>query len=232
MQTFVVEELERRRHLSATLLSAYYPLVAGARWVYNTVVDRHAVTDTEAISSKTVTIGSQTVFQRISTRTHSDGARTIDLENLSPSGQIQFFSTGDSNQKFSFDTPILFPRLAQIGRRQRTSGTVDVQINAVHLPGTFNSDIRIVGKGRTTVPAGTFSTLKISFKLILSVHQHQPGGPDIDITINNTRTEWRAKNVGVVQKTTTSRGQSTVNGGTTSDSSTASGKLRRYTIPR
>ena len=62
---FVVEELEQRRHLAGTPLSAYYPLVAGSQWVYNIVDDGKRRMDTETISSEMKRMHAQAVYQRV-----------------------------------------------------------------------------------------------------------------------------------------------------------------------
>jgi len=226
--TFWAEPLEQRVLLAEASFAAFYPIEVGSKWVYNGIADGVKETDTETISSKILMLHGQKVFSRVTTSPNETS--NADLENFSKTGQLQLYGFFDPELKFIFDTPIVFPRLVAAGVRQRSRGTMDVQYKKLHLPGTFGSEITIAGRQRITTPAGTFGTVKIEFNFGLNVNYHKRGGPDIDILISERQTVWLARGVGIVQSTDVTHGQSRINGKLSTDDSTSSQKLRRYSI--
>jgi hypothetical protein len=226
---FEVECLERRTHLAAAPLSAYYPLEPGSKWIFNVIEDGVAKTETQGIARTTVAIHDQRAFQRV--RSASDGTGDVRLENFSATRQLQLHAIIDSVGKVTFASPVRFPRLLQAGAITRTHGAADVLMTSRRLTGNFFSEITVGGKERVKVRAGTFGAVRIEFKLEMTLDYHKRGDTDINLQIHDVQTLWLAKGVGIVKTSDVFHNQRRINGQPDTIDGTSTGALRRYVIP-
>ena len=152
----VLEGLELRTHLAAAPLTAYFPMVAGAKWTFD-VVDKGAhttrTTEVHTIGTKLKRIHGEMAFVR--TERSSDGDSSVTLSNVNSLGQIQFHKMGD----VTFTPPLVFPKLAKPGQSTHMEGRVDTVMGAFHPRGNYSADIRVVKMERLRVPAGMFSRI-------------------------------------------------------------------------
>jgi hypothetical protein len=187
----VVEALEQRRHLSATLLSAYWPLTQGSTWVFNDVENGRSSTSTETIVRGTEAANGERAYQR-----RIDGSTT--LENFSRNGSLQIHATRESGGGLKFHPGILYPRFATVGAHSETTGTVDMKINNLLLKGTFHSEIRVLRKQQIKVAAGTFSTIKVHITMEAHVEYHK-NGHDVELEFTSNNIDWLGKGAGRVK---------------------------------
>jgi len=111
-ETFVVEALEQRTHLAATLLSAYYPLQPGWEWIFNEVNNGKNRTDTLRILAGTVAVHGERAFQVV--EDFGKGPSTM-LENVSASGRVQIHRSTDDSGRMTFNPAWGVPQVCQGG---------------------------------------------------------------------------------------------------------------------
>ena len=203
-QTFIVEELEQRRHLAATLLSAYYPLIRSSTWSYKVIENGHHSTRTDTIRGRMTRVHGESAFRVL--HKYSDRADNYDLDNYSQSGQIQWHRLGD----VSFTPQMILPRLARWRQHAHSEGTAVVS-GAFRPEGQYTVKFTVLKAERIKVPAGTFSCIRVRMDLEMNVSHHDAQG-DISIIVASIATSWWAKGIGVVKEVATSRAEAMING--------------------
>src|SRR5437867_3098220 len=118
-----MEELDQRRHLSATLLSAYWPLTQGSTWQYIDVDDGKRSTSTETIARGTEAANGERAFQRVNI---DENGRTTSLENSSRTGQVQIHASRGTDGSIKFHAGFAYPKFASPGVRSSSEGKVDM----------------------------------------------------------------------------------------------------------
>jgi hypothetical protein len=199
-----VEALEERRHLSATLLSAYFPMIRGSSWAYKVIENGHHQTRTDTIIGQVRTVHAQSVVTVV--HKYSDRDQNFDLENYSRSGQIQWHRLGD----VSFTPALVLPRLARAGQHTHGEGAA-LAVAAFRPEGQYIVDFTVLKTERIQVPAGTFNCIRIRMNLDLNVGHHD-AQDDISIHVVSSATIWWAKGIGMVKEAATAQADATVNG--------------------
>jgi hypothetical protein len=220
--SFVVESLEQRRHLAATLLSAYVPMIRSSSWEYQVIDNGRHQTRTDTLIGRMTRVHGQSAFKLV--HKYSDRSDNYDLENLSQSGQIQWHLLGD----VSFTPAMILPRLAKSG--QHTHGEGAASVTAAFRPrGQYTVDFTVLKAERVQVPAGTFSCVKVRMNLDLNVGHHD-AQDDISIHVVSSATIWWAKGIGMVKEAATAKAEATVNGDHQVSNSATTTTLSSYHI--
>jgi len=226
---FGLECLESRTHLAAApLLADYEPLVPGAQWVYNSVDDGKRTTDTETISPQMKRMHGQRVFEQIDDS--SDGSRSWSYVNVSASGQLQQHGGKDEDSNMWVTPPMLFPKLAKPGQRSVSDGKTDLILFGYHMTGRFHSEMEVLGQERVTVPAGTFSTIRVRGTMELTAEYHKRG-VNISVKLTGSGVDWLAKGVGTVKDNSVSHIKASVNDKHKTVDSKSRSVLKSYSIP-
>src|SRR5882672_8004401 len=226
IETFVVAALEQRRHLSATLLSAYWPLTQGSTWQYRDVDDGKVSTSTETIVPGTEAANGERAFQRV---TNDANGRGTSLQNISPTGRVQFHAVRSSEMSMKFHPAIAFPKFARPGEHTTIDGTVDLLSRSVLLKGTYHVDFRILKREQVKVAAGTFSAIKITMTQEVKVAYHK-NGHDLVMKLTAIDTEWWAKGVGEVKSMGSSHFETNTDGKRKSEDGVDKSALQSYSI--
>ena len=199
-----MEALEERRHLSATLLSEYYPMVRSSSWAYKVIDNGRHQTRTDTIIGRMTRVHGQSAFTLV--HKYSDRSDNVDLENHSQSGQIQWHRLGD----VSFTPAMILPRLAKAGQHTHGEGNA-VAAAAFRPQGQYTVDFTVLKGERIQVPAGTFSCIKVRMNLDLNVGHHDAQA-DISMHVVASATSWWAKGIGLVKEVATGQAEVTING--------------------
>jgi hypothetical protein len=226
IQTFAtIERLEERRLLAVAYLSAYSPMTVGSWWTYDKIDDGKRLKETDKVLPQTVDVQGETFFQM--KNMPSRGHASIDLANVSAAGQLQTAGTNSRDGNVQFTPPVKLPLLAKKGDKAVSVGKTNMLIEGHHLVGTYRIVTVVAGFGRVTVPAGTFSTVRIKMSISM-------GAKDRDSSLamrsSGTVVTWMAKGVGPVKSTST--GHTDVSAGgrhEESDDETMS-VLRKYSL--
>ena len=224
-QMFVLEELEQRAHLSATLLSAYYPLKPGWEWIYNEVNDGENKTDTVSILSGMVRAHGERAFQLM--KDNGDGPGIM-LVNVGKSGRVQFHRSHDDSSGLTYNPAFAYPKYAKVGQSSVMDGELDLFSDGGHVKGQYHIDSRVVKIEQVQVAAGTFSTIKIQSSLSIVLRKKVPGGTN---TIRGTTTSnlWLAKGIGKVKEIIRTHAVSDIGGKHEVEDNVCKDALRSYT---
>jgi hypothetical protein len=225
-QIFVLEELEQRAHLAATLLSAYWPLTQGSTWQFLDVDDGKSSTSTETILSGTEAANGERALRRAS---DDEDGRDISLENYSRDGRLQFHGVRADEGGMKFHPAVAYPKFATPGAHVTDEGTIDMRYRSVPLKGTYHFEIRVLKREQVKVAAGTFSTIKVQMIQEFVVENHR-NGHDIVLKFSGTDTQWLAKGVGRVKSVGDSHIRITADGKSDRDDGVDKSALQSYSI--
>jgi hypothetical protein len=222
-----VEALEQRRHLSAALLSQYWPLQPGWEWRYTEIGGSVRATSTERIDPATKLVHGERAFQRV---INDHEGQSISLENISAGGRVQWHRMMDESLIMTFTPALAFPKYARVGERAALVGKIDMASEGIHLRGQYHVNISVEKMERVKVAAGTFNTVKIVMDLDISVEYHN-GSNSASLHATGTDTKWLAKGIGKIKEIDTHHTESTVNGKKNVEENTVRDVLRSYTRP-
>jgi len=226
LQTFeAIERLEERRLLAVTYLSTYNPLTPGSWWMYNEIDEGKRLTETDKILPQTVNVQGETFFQlkNIPSRGHA----TIDLVNLSAAGQLQNAASNGRDGNVQFTPPVKMPLLARKGDKAVSVGKANWLIEGHHLVGTYRVVSVVAGFGRVTVPAGTFSTVRIKMSVSMAAKDRDSS---LAVRASGTIVTWLAKGVGTVKDTSNEHTDVTAGGRHEESDDEGTSVLRKYFI--
>ena len=216
-------------HLAAApLLADYEPLVQGAQWIYNDVDDGKRSTETETISPQMKRMHGQWVFEQVTD--YSDGTQSRDYMNYSASHQLQLHRSVDADSDIGFSPPLLFPLRAIAGQRIVSDGKVDAILFSISMTGRYHNVTEVLGKERVTVPAGTFSTIKVRTTGEFTVEYHKRG-VNVSMKMSGTSIDWVAKGVGSVKSNSVNHIEATVNNKHKKGDTKSRSTLKSYSIP-
>jgi hypothetical protein len=163
---FDLQPLEARQLMAVLPLSAYYPLVHGAKWQYNTNYDGSALKETTTIDPSLKSVNGVNAFKF--TDRYSNGRVESSLENLGSVGQLLLHRESMSSIVATYTPAIPYPRLAKTGAIATQSGDANLLVNSQNLSFDASSSIKVAGFATIVVPAGTFRAVKLAYSVDLT----------------------------------------------------------------
>jgi hypothetical protein len=226
--SFELECLEERRHLAGTSFSPYEPATPGSQWVYDEVRDGVRGTSTTTIGNKTVRIHGVRAFQSIE---DDSGGRSVTLMSRDRSGATVVHRITDSNTKITFNPALGFKKTPRLGQRAIIEGSLEAEMfsGRLRMKGDYRMEVKLMRREQVTVPAGTFSTVRIQTKVDFSA-EYRKDGNRITLRVTGTSTSWLAKGVGSVKSSGSSHTVVTANEKREVEKSRFSCALRSWTI--
>jgi hypothetical protein len=225
-EAFSLETLEMRQLMAVLPLSAYYPLVHGAKWQYNVTFDGAAMRETSTIAPALASVNGVNAFKF--TDRYTNGRVESSLESLGGAGQLLLHRESLPPIVATYTPAIPFPRLARTGVVASFSGDATLLLNGQSLHFETSSSIKVVGFATVTVPAGTFRAAKLAFNLNLT-GSFASGTGQTTRTFQMRHTLFFAKGVGLIKSK-----ESTVtyeNDHQNQTSRLITRSLRSYTLP-
>ena len=193
----MTDKLEPRLLLAGPATSEYYPLTPTSRWEY-AVTEDGGGTDTlnVKVARGTRRIGKEDVNRVI----YSDGEDDIQtFQNFNQKGQLRIHGGSFEDVDLDLQPPIRLPARLEPGLVKRTRGDIDVEIEGFEGDGDYTATVRAGKPRQITVPAGTFSAIRVRVDLAFEAEDEIVFGEGPEADGHLTHVMYIAKGVGVVR---------------------------------
>jgi hypothetical protein len=137
----------------------------------------------------------------------------------------------DSTSKITFNPALGFRKSPRLGQRLLFEGSLEAVMfsGQLRMKGEYRVEVKLMKREQVTVPAGTFSTVRIQTKVDFSA-QYRKGDNRITLRVTGTSTSWLAKGVGSIKSSGSSHTVVTANEKREAEKSRFSESLRSWTI--
>jgi hypothetical protein len=191
------DTLEPRLLLASPATSEYYPLTPTSHWEYS-VAEEDGGSDTLNVK---VARGTRRVNKEDARRViYSDGSDDIQtFQNFNEKGQLHVHGGLFEDADLDLQPPITLPARLRPGVVKRTRGDIDVEIEGFEGDGNYTATVRVGKERQITVPAGTFSAVRVRVDLAFEAEDEILFGEGPEADGHVTHVMWLAKGVGVVR---------------------------------
>lgn len=195
--TRTTERLEPRVLLASPAVSDYYPLTPSSHWTYD-VTEEDGGTDT--LDVRVTGRTRQVNRQEARVVTYSEGDDTINtFQNYNDKGKLLIHGGSFEEGELIFQPGIKLPGRLREGYVRRESGDIDFEYDDFNGDGNYTATTRIGGARQVTVPAGTFSAIRVRVDIEFDAEEDIAFGAGPEAQGKVTHIMWLAAGVGVVR---------------------------------
>ena len=191
------EKLEPRLLLASPSTAEYYPLTPTAEWEY-AVTEDGGGSDTLDVR---VARGTRRINKQDAQRVFYDdgGDRIQTFQNINAKGKLQIHGGTFDDGELILRPGVILPSRLTPGTVKRTRGDIDFEYEGFEGDGNYTSTVRIGKKRQVTVPAGTFSAVRVRMDLRFNAEEDIAFGEGPEADGRLTHVMWLARGVGVVR---------------------------------